>query len=680
MISNNYKDNKAQVLKLYDAFVKLCETCGKSVDESIVGQAKRIQNEEFNLMVLGEAKSGKSTFINAFIGEEVLPMDVRQCTSAIIKIHRGNEHKLVATSASGGKSTVQGIDKIRDFLKEHAAISDKYRNIPVTTINNELLIRFKGKGVPQRVMADFLADEAKDNIFGINQEEYNALIKEYVAKHQSSWGKIVTEIDIMFPLPEEMQGITLIDSPGVGAGGNVGIIAEKYIKNANAIIFVKSLNGQALESSSFMNFLRNNSTNRTKESLFLILTGSSIPSGTEVNSLKSQALEMYGKDISCEKIVCVDSKIQLFLNQCLKLGEEEKIDAFYDELERCNDDFKQASYLWLKSKGNIGIFTEKMNEASNFAAVRRLIEKFARYASYIQLIEFLKNLLSEYGRYRSLFVERRRILEENLGDPVALEDRIRDKMSEIQDTNVKIQGGIQTILTKYTDDITGEGIIMKEADERRKKYEKQLENFRNLPQSDIDDSTFAKLKSITMTAVDDTKDFRREMADRIIAECNAELVQYTDDSSSIPAEAYNPNFTEKDFDEIDVSAKEKTSGVREVEDGVTFLKTTQKVPYHDLKKHVGLVSNSIHNRLEDIIKKMIDNVISYVNSCCEIYRVKLNEHICELEKEYQELLTSKENNDELSQKIEEANAIVTRIESNSQVIEAMRKELEQYVG
>ena len=69
MISNNYKDNKAQVLKLYDAFVKLCETCGKSVDESIVGQAKRIQNEEFNLMVLGEAKSGKSTFINAFIGE-----------------------------------------------------------------------------------------------------------------------------------------------------------------------------------------------------------------------------------------------------------------------------------------------------------------------------------------------------------------------------------------------------------------------------------------------------------------------------------------------------------------------------------------------------------------------------------------------------------------------------------
>ena len=76
--------------------------------------------------------------------------------------------------------------------------------------------------------------------------EYNALIKEYIAEHAANWGKIITEIDIVYPLPEEMQGITIIDSPGVGAGGNVGQIAEDYIKEANAIIFVKSLSGQAL--------------------------------------------------------------------------------------------------------------------------------------------------------------------------------------------------------------------------------------------------------------------------------------------------------------------------------------------------------------------------------------------------------------------------------------------------
>lgn len=54
------------------------------MSQNIEIQAQKIREEIFNLMILGEAKSGKSTFINAFIGKEVVPMDVRQCTSAII--------------------------------------------------------------------------------------------------------------------------------------------------------------------------------------------------------------------------------------------------------------------------------------------------------------------------------------------------------------------------------------------------------------------------------------------------------------------------------------------------------------------------------------------------------------------------------------------------------------------
>ena len=126
-----------------------------------------------------------------------------------------------------------------------------------------------------------------------------------------------------------MQGITIIDSPGVGAGGNVGQIAEDYIKEANAIIFVKSLSGQALESSSFMNFMRSNCTDRKKESLFLVLTGKANLQGSEFASLREQAEEMYKRDIRSEKIICVDSKIQLFLNKCRELGTEERIDEFF---------------------------------------------------------------------------------------------------------------------------------------------------------------------------------------------------------------------------------------------------------------------------------------------------------------------------------------------------------------
>ena len=681
MISKDYKQNKEQVLALYDEYVNTCKASGKKVDDSISEQAKKIRNEVFNLMILGEAKSGKSTFINAYLGKEVVPMDVRQCTSAIIKIRKGDEFKLTAKTAGGGKTTVVGYDKIKAFLKDHAAISDKYRNIPITTINNELLIKYHGKEISNQIMTSFLEEESKDNIFNMNSDEYNNLIRDYVRENAASWRKIITEMEITYHLPDEMQGITIIDSPGVGAGGNVGKIAEDYITHANAIIFVKSLNGQALESSSFMNFLRNNCTNRKKESLFLVLTGKSNLQGSEFTSLKEQAIEMYRQDIKEEKIICVDSKIQLFLNKCHELNTEEKIDKFFDALDEAEDDFAPASKCWLKSKGDIAKFDDKMEEMSNFRSVQYALERFARVANYIQLIEFLENLEREYTRYKGMFSDALKVAKENIDDPIALEDRITQKKKEIADVYAKINQGIADIYKRYTDNINSEGIIMSEAAVKQDNYEEQLENFRNLPESKINENTFSSMKKVTLDAIDDTKDFRRKMADRVIVECNEKLIQYTNDYSKIPTEAYIPNFTETDFDNIDLAAKEKTSGYDLVEKGVTFLKTEERVPYHHLKKHVGLVADSIHDRLNnDIIPTMIDNVVTYVTNSCDTYKEKLTEHKRELEAEYQKLLEDKNSNEKRRKNVEDLEKKVELVYKGLTQITELKGELTNYVA
>lgn len=682
MISKDYKQNKKQVLALYREFTQFCEASGKKVSDNLVAQAKRIENEVFNLMILGEAKSGKSTFINAYLGKEVVPMDVRQCTSAIIKIKRGNEFKLVAKTAAGGRTNLFGYEEIRDFLKNHAAISDKYRNIPITTINNEILIKYKGKKIPVKVMESFLEAEAKDNIFNINMDEYNRLITSYVKEKQNEWGKIITEIEITYPLPEAMQGITLIDSPGVGAGGNVGIIAEEYIANANAIIFVKSLSGQALESSSFMNFLRNNCTDRKKESLFLVLTGKSNLSGSEYASLMEQAVAMYQNDIKSEKIIGVDSKVQLFLNKCKELGTEEKIDEYFDELENRDEKFAPASECWLRAarKGGIPWFEEKMGELSNFESVHVAIEKFARVANYYQLIEFLENLEKEYLRYLGMFSSVLGEAKENVNDPQALADRIKSKQQEIDEVFIKINEGISEIYKKYTDNINGEGIIMNESEEKKKAYEQKLVNFKNLPEHKISDTTFNSMKKMTFDAIDETKEFRREIAERVIDECNQRLIQYTDDPTKIPAEAYTPNFTETDFDNINEEAKSKTSGYDVVEHGLTF-KSTERVPYHHLKEHVKLVANSISRRLnDDIIPRMTDNVVTYVSECMEIYKSQLTAHKKELEEEYQKLQEDKENNDSIRVTIGELEKKISNIKEALSVLEITKGELRNYVG
>lgn len=680
MISKDYKQNKEQVLSLFNDYRNAIEATGKKVDESLSEQARKIRDEIFNLMILGEAKSGKSTFINAYLGKEVVPMDVRQCTSAIIKIHRGDRFELTARSAAGGRTTIKGYDKIKDFLKNHAAISDKYRNIPITTINNEILIKYRGKSIPKQILETFLQEEEKDNIFNMNIDEYNKLIREYIKENTAEWGKIITEIDIIYPLPEEMQGITIIDSPGVGAGGNVGKIAEDYIASANAIIFVKSLSGQALESSSFMNFLRNNCTNRKKDSLFLVLTGKSNLQGSEFASLREQAEDMYSNDIKREKIICVDSKIQLFLNKCRELGTEEKIDEFFDRLDEAGDDFDPASKRWLKSKGDIQKFEDAMMDLSNFNSVQAAIEKFARVANYLQLIEFLENLERECTRYRGMYSDALVVAEENVDDPIALEDRIHQKKNEIDEVYTKITEGILEIYKKYTDNINGEGIIMNEANAKQEEYEAQLENFRQLPESQITDKTFSLMKKVTLDAIDDTKDFRREMADCIIKECNEKLIEYTDDPTKIPAEAYTPNFTETDFNAIDEDAKEKTSGYDEVEHGWTFT-SVERVPYHHLKEHVKLVANSIHKRLNDeIIPKMVDNVINYITKCREVYTDKLTEHKEELDAEYQKLLEDRDSNEKRRQNVEMLKTNVSTINTQLTAITGMKEELKNYVG
>lgn len=681
MIVNGYKEKKKQVLSIYDSFVNLCKLADKPVNESISSQAKKIRDEIFNLMILGEAKSGKSTFINAYLGKEVVPMDVRQCTSAIIKIHRGDKFELVATTAAGGKSTITGIDKIQAFLKDHAAISDKYRNIPVTTINNELLIKSKGKKIPEPVLAEFIKDEQKYNTYHIDPAEYGKTIRDYIAENSQNWGKIIVEMDITYPLPESMQGITIIDSPGVGAGGNVGVIAENYISEANAIIFVKSLSGQAIDSFSFMNFMRNNCRDRKRDSLFLVLTGKSNLTGTEVARLKEQAIEMYGHDIIEEKIIDVDSKIQLFLNKCLALGTEEKIDNFFDELEESGNDFAPASKCWLRSKGDVVRFEEKMEELSNFPGVQNALEKFARVAQYIQLAEFLGNIEQEYLRYKTVFSDALKIAQENIDDPEALQDRILQKQREIDEVFIKINEGIDVIYNKYTDNISDEGIIMAEAEKKRAAYEAKIDSFCALSESQINNDTFSQIKKMTLDAVDDALAFRDEIAQRIINEFNEKLIQYTDDPSMISAEAFKPNFAAADFDKINAKAEKDSTEIKQITTGKSFWKSTTTKSYHVWKKHVSIVANSIRDRLNDeIIPTMVSNVMSYISNCRSVYKEKLTEHKEELEAEYQKLLENKESNEKRLQDVEELKKKLAATDEELRKVTTIKEELDKYAA
>lgn len=677
MIQKSYKQNKTEVMELYKQYVEFCNKSAVSIDKSIQEQAEKIESEVFNLMVLGEAKSGKSTFINAFLGDEVVPMDVRQCTSAIIEIKRGPQFTLTAHKAGGGKLFLEEKEKINNFLRQNAAISDKYRNIPVTTINNELLIGKGGRPVPQWAMNEFIKQHEKDNIFNLDQNVYDQQIRDYVKENLPRWGEIITKIEITYPLSENMQGITIIDSPGVGAGGNVGKIADDYIHEASAIIFVKSLVGQALESSSFMNFMRTKCPGRQQDTLFLVLTGKANLEDIDYQRLMDQAKKMYGKDIKPEKIIGVDSKAELMVNKCRKLETAEKIDAFIKELRKNKNDYKPVTIEWLDAKPDTDTFYEQMEDVSNFKKVRDAIETFARGANYIRLIGFLDSLKIEYSRKQKILQGIIETSRSTLNDPVALEDQITEKKLEIAKVFNKISLGINSIRAKYIDPVGGDGIIEAEAEKRKKQYEDKVRSYLYIKNTDM--TTFNSLKKVTMDAVDDSKTFQQEIGKRVIEECNKKLIQYDEAASHIPVEGFMPNFTESDFESYNKMALASSTHSRDVTTGLTFQKV-EKEHYYLVSEHIKKLVESICARLDtDIIPCMEINVMNYVNNCCEAYKEKLTVHRDELQKAYDEILALRDDNEKRLRDVETKEAQLEVIGKEMIELDRAKEVLRNYV-
>lgn len=211
-------------------------------------------------------------------------------------------------------------------------------------------------------------------------------------------------------------------------------------------------------------------------------------------------------------------------------------------------------------------------------------------------------------------------------------------------------------------------------------YEEKLANFKKLPEDEINNTTFDSMKKMTMDAIDDAKEFRREIANKLIEQCNQELIQYTNDPEQIPAEAYAPNFTESDFVEIDNEAREKTSGYEETEEGMTFT-SVERVPYHHLRDHVKLVANSISNRLkDDIIPKMKDNAINYLLECTKKYKEQLDKHKKDLDNEFQKLLDKQKENESFMKQVEDLEHRLQVIETGLSNITCIKEELNNYVA
>jgi GTP-binding protein EngB required for normal cell division len=78
---------------------------------------ERWRERSFLTLVVGEFKRGKSTFLNALVGEELLPMGVQPVTTAATRVRSGSARRAFVRYQDGAEREI-ALAEVRDFVDE----------------------------------------------------------------------------------------------------------------------------------------------------------------------------------------------------------------------------------------------------------------------------------------------------------------------------------------------------------------------------------------------------------------------------------------------------------------------------------------------------------------------------------------------------------------------------------
>jgi GTP-binding protein EngB required for normal cell division len=170
---------------LFGAIERLSRSVRSETGRSLSNVRAKLQDEAFNLVVLGQFKRGKSTFINALLGESILPTAIVPLTSVLTILRYGPELK-IEVHYLDGRQEVINLPYLPSFITE--------------------------RGNPEN-------------------------------------GKGVKEVSVLYPSEYLKGGVRIIDTPGVGSVYRHNTdVAYSYLPHVDAGIFIVSVDPPLSES------------------------------------------------------------------------------------------------------------------------------------------------------------------------------------------------------------------------------------------------------------------------------------------------------------------------------------------------------------------------------------------------------------------------------------------------
>lgn len=222
---DQYAEFKEKQLELVDMLTNSAEVISDLHMTQFTDNLKRIgdkvESDNFRILVVGTFKNGKSTFINSFLGENVLPAYSLPCTAVINEVKWGAEKRAV----------IHFKNPLPDKLPA---------GIPAKGIAH--MHKFAMHDIPPlEIPYEEIQDYA---VIPFDKDPKEMLLESPYEK-----------IELFWPLELLKNGVEIIDSPGLNEHATRTKVTMDYLSRADAILFV--LNAQQLCSQEEMRFIEN---------------------------------------------------------------------------------------------------------------------------------------------------------------------------------------------------------------------------------------------------------------------------------------------------------------------------------------------------------------------------------------------------------------------------------------
>lgn len=238
--------------------------------EGLKQLGSKVDNDTFKIQIVGTFKNGKSTFINALLGEDILPTKILPCTAVINEIKYGETKKAILN--------------FRNPLPE-TLLSD----IPAAT-----LAHMKAHGMkdvpPMEIDYDRISDYVTIPVDGDPKEI--SLMSPYLS------------VELFYPSPLLKEGVEIIDSPGLNENDERTAVTIDYLDKADAIIFL--LDATKACAKDEMVTIENILVPKGFDDMFFVVNRFDLVSSREQADVK-RFIECHVKQYTTNEIYCISA-------------------------------------------------------------------------------------------------------------------------------------------------------------------------------------------------------------------------------------------------------------------------------------------------------------------------------------------------------------------------------------